>query len=483
MSTTDTGPIAGLLTEAECQQLTKRLIQFTHGEGYTVVGIRSGWTGYLRWARNRTSGAGDVRNVLISLGRNINGAGSINVLINDTDDATLFAAVRRAERFLTLDIEQPENDLKHQLPPESVSPGARFSDATAKLDETQRTQVVRTLVQSTIQAGMLSAGYLEVSASCQAMLDSLGRTQYYAYTNAQYSVTVRDPQGTGSGWAGDASSDWATIDAAGLSAHALAKCLASRNPVTLEPGRYTTILEPQAVADFVGPMITVLDYIVNTGWSLGPFQKPVPPQHGLRLTKLGEKVVDTRVTISADPADPVGGFAPFDIGFASGREDFADRLGVFRPITWIDRGVLVKLGHTRVYGITELGVENSTNNSGAFRMSGGQTSIDEMIATTARGIVVTRFDQIQELDESSQLYRGYTRDGVWLIENGKISKPVKNFAFTESVLFALNNIEQLGVPQRVFRPPWNPLIPFPTPAIVPPLKVRDFSFTSLSDAV
>ena len=83
-------------------------------------------------------------------------------------------------------------------------------------------------------------------------------------------------------------------------------------------------------------------------------------------------------------------------------------------------------------------------------MSGGNTSIDEMISTTKRGLIVTRFDNILPMDRRSQVYRGLTRDGLWLIENGKISKPVKNMVFTESLLFALNNVEQLGPPQRTF---------------------------------
>jgi predicted Zn-dependent protease len=98
-----------------------------------------------------------------------------------------------------------------------------------------------------------------------------------------------------------------------------------------------------------------------------------------------------------------------------------------------------------------------------------------MIQTTKRGLLVTRFSGVQAIDDKSVLYTGYTRDGLWLVENGKISKPVKNFRFTESPLFAFNQVEQLGVPQRVFHPE--------APIVVPPAKVRDFSFTSLADAV
>jgi predicted Zn-dependent protease len=106
-----------------------------------------------------------------------------------------------------------------------------------------------------------------------------------------------------------------------------------------------------------------------------------------------------------------------------------------------------------------------------------------MIATTKRGVLVTRLDTPQVLDFTSQLYQGYTRDGFWLIENGKISKAIKNFAFTESPLFALNNIEQLGVPERVFHPGMSAPWMVPQPRVTPPLKVRDFSFSALTDAV
>jgi predicted Zn-dependent protease len=116
-------------------------------------------------------------------------------------------------------------------------------------------------------------------------------------------------------------------------------------------------------------------------------------------------------------------------------------------------------------------------------MSGGDTSIEEMIRTTKRGLLVTRFSNRRVLDPTSLLSSGLTRDGLWLIENGKISKSVKNFRFTESPLFVLNSIEQLGVPVPVFRPVRNPHDAGLAPAIVPPLKVRDFSFTSMIDAV
>jgi predicted Zn-dependent protease len=180
--------------------------------------------------------------------------------------------------------------------------------------------------------------------------------------------------------------------------------------------------------------------------------------------------------------DPAMGFPPFRLGTLSDEGDQFNG-AVYHPATWIEHGVLQNLAYSRNYAITYLNREMGLPNSGAFRMSGGTATIEEMIATTKRGLLVTRFDQIMQLDLTSQLYRGYTRDGLWLVENGKISKPCKNLAFTESVLFALNKVEQLGVPQRVFHPNIAFTHANPQPVIVPPLKISDFSFTALSDAV
>jgi predicted Zn-dependent protease len=214
------------------------------------------------------------------------------------------------------------------------------------------------------------------------------------------------------------------------------------------------------------------------GSGFGPFYKDsIGPHH----TRLGEQVADERVTISADPMDPDMGFPPFSVTQQWMPDQFAN--DIYHPVTWIKDGILTHLAYDRNEAIRLFAKNTGLPNSGAFRMSGGSTSIDEMIATTKRGILVTRFDGLQMLDFTSQLYRGYTRDGLWLIENGKISKAIKNMAFTESVLFVLNNIEQLGVPQRVFHP--DTITPFiaPQPQIVPPLKIRDFSFTALTDAI
>jgi predicted Zn-dependent protease len=448
-------PANRFLSQAECETLMQQVARYAVGGGDTEMVIESTWTGNLRWARNDITTSGDVRQHRIGIRRIIRGA-SAPVWINAIDALSLEGAVRRAESILRFRHESHESDTRSDDEP-YLRPHLWF-DATFNLDAEHRAAAMRELVQPTVAARMLAAGYLEVSAHGRAVLDSRGHVRYYPFTQAQYSVTVRDPQGTGSGWAGVDWSDWARVDATHLSAVALEKCLRSRNPVAVEPGRYTTILEPQAVADLFTPVIASLDRS-NAENGRGPF---AGTERG--TSKIGEHLLDARITVSADPMDPDLGFAPFSY---SGMP--------FNPAVWFDRGVLTNLSYFRGYAIVNLAKNRGLPNSGAFRMSGGATSIDEMIATTERGLLVTRLSQVSVADPRSLMLTGYTRDGLWLIEHGALSKPVKNFRFAESPLFVFNQVEQLGMPQRVFHPI--------APAVCPPVKVRDFNFLSLADAV
>lgn len=491
------------LSETDCHDIAQRLARFAKGGGDTNVNIVSLWLGNTRWARNRVTTTGDDRDDRIHVVRTLpqgaaNRAGAIT--FNDVSDVALVAVARQAERLARMEADQPEADL-------AVRPGSPFQErdepavvpqlfyeSTYQLDAGRRAAAVRQFVQSAAAAGMLSAGYLEVMAVSLAYITSWGYAKYYQYTWAQCSVTVRDPKGIGSGWAGADWPDWTKIDGEELTAIALDKCLKSRNPVAVEPGRYTTILEPQAVCDFIGLMM-FSDAINRRDETtqLSAFHKPgtgdrEPPNSGsfpIGYARLGEKVIDERMTISSDPMDPELGFPSFPNFFNN-----ANELGTaYHQAIWIENGVLKNLSYDRRYAVDLLGRDTGLPNSGAFRIgvSGTTFSIEEMIATTKRGLLVTRLDRVAGPDSAALLCRGYTRDGLWLIENGKISKAVKNMVFVESILFALNNVQQLGVPQRVFhRSPYGRLGVWymnPQPVIVPPCKVKDFSFTALSDAI
>jgi predicted Zn-dependent protease len=465
------------LSAEACQDIAQRLARVAEGGGYTVTNIYSTWTGNVRWARNRITTSGEVRNDYVKVLRNLNGAINGWTLINDTSDDALIAVARRAERIARLSPEHPQSDLIQQLANEPVAEPTLFFDATYQLDATKRASAAVTLARYAAEAGMLSSGYIEVTAQAIALIDTFGRTRYCPYTSARFGVTVRSPDGKGSGWAGVDWPDWSKIETENLVQLALSKCLASRNPVRVEPGRYTTILEPQAVCDLTAPMMQ---------WGgLWVGEKTDP--HSPLYKKVGKQIIDRRLSISADPADPELGFPPFNplLGNNVLNGDWF-WYSAYHPVTWVRNGVFQQFGWDRGETVDGKFKDTHLEQEGAYRISvtGETTSIDEMIASTTRGLLVTRFDGIVELDAQSLLQQGYTRDGVWLIEHGKISKPVKNLQFTMSPFFALNNVEHVGIPQRTFHPKRNDALSrLPEPVIVPALKVRDFNFSALTDAI
>lgn len=446
------------LSEADCKELAERAVGFAKGGGRTAVAIDSSWEGFLRWGRNLPTLAGDRRINSVTVFREIRSAAA-QVTTNQLDDVSLEAAVRAAERRLLFLPEPPM--VWHRPDPrpnyEYLDP-AIWSDTSCALTAADEAQAARSLIDPAVERGMLSAGYLAVEARSQAHINTEGLSLYAPTTQAQCSMTVRDPKGSGSGWAGRSSYDWAKVDPEALAERALEKCIASQNPVALEPGRYTVILEPQAVCDLVSLIVELLDRRQAESGS-GPFAA------GGGRSKLGLKVASSQVTLRQDPMHPDLGVVPFTLGTGE----------PVRAVNWIDKGVLTHLAYDRRYALEKLHQNLGYPNSLAYSLSGGDSSVEEMISTTKRGLVVTRFSNIRVLDRASLLATGLTRDGLWLVENGKITKAVKNFRFTESPLFVLNSIEALGTPVPVFRPG--------IPAVVPPIKARDFSFTSTIDAI
>lgn len=309
-------------------------------------------------------------------------------------------------------------------------------------------------------ASLFVAGYLEANGGAHAIATSRGLFAYHASTDVSLSCTARTPDGTGSGYASAGGRTWSAVDAAALGRRAAQKALASRNPTAIEPGRYTVILEPRAVADFI-PQIMGSFNARSADEGRSAFSKRGGG------TKLGEKIVDERVTLLSDPADPDLLGQPFDNdGFPIGRT------------VWIENGVLKNLAYSR-YWAQKKGVAPTGGGGGGFgrspaglRMEGGSKSVDELIAGTDRGVLVTHFFYIRSLDQRTVLLTGLTRDGTFLIENGKITKSIKNFRWNDSPLLSLGRLAEIGRAERV-----------DAGVVMPALKINDFTFSSLSDAV
>jgi predicted Zn-dependent protease len=351
-------------------------------------------------------------------------------------------------------------------PPAAVNPALWVENDMALTTPQGRVEPVMHAIQEGANAGVSVAGWIEAAPRTLASLLKDGHFEYGRVVNYLYSVTARTSDGTGSGWAAWVGEDWSKADPNALVARAIDLAQRSRNPVAVEPGHWTVIMAPEAwgaLARFIGATSvgTLVGELADAGGM--PFSKPGGGN------KLGLKVFDERVTLSADPMDPEAPFLAFDLGNWF-------RPYHYEPVTWVDHGVLKMLSYSARAGAAAHGI-GSVINSGALRMSGGPTSIEEMIATTPRGIYVTRFANIGLFSSETLFMSGVTRDGTFLIENGKITKPIKNMRFEDSPMFCLNNLEAIGPAKRVA------IGGLHTPYFMPAIKVRDFAFTSLTDAV
>jgi len=453
----DRGPTS--MSRDECRALFERVVQLTRGVGDVTAVIQSLWRGNLRWANNGVISTGDTFDHTLTISHRVRGAGGGIVTTNQFDESSLKRALDKVDygiRFQFEDLDaHPLLDAQDYLDPQL------YFESTASLVADRRSQIGERLTEPVARAGLRAAGYLAVESRAVSAFTTSGLAAYSRATNAQYSVTIRNSHDTGSGWAGVDWNDWNKIDGKAITAAAQRKCVASAEPRAIEPGRYVTIMEPQAVHDLMSHLLDALDRD-SAERSPGPFHSSA------NRSKLGLRVLDSRVTISADPMDPECGFIPFNTS--------PNTLGeAYRKTSWITNGTLTNLSYNRIYAVNRLGRQLPLVNSLAYRMSGGDTTPDDMIASTKRGVLVTRLSGVRVIDNASILTTGVTRDGLWLVENGKIKYAIKNFRFNESPLFAFNQIEQIGRPVRVFSP-W-------APAVVPPVKVRDFNFTGLADAV
>lgn len=464
------------LSAEACRDLLARAVKLSSGGGEIQMYVRSRWTGNVRWARNEITSGGDTTEHYIQITRVIGGAGG-SATTSRVDDNSLRDCIQRAEYRLRFN---PPNEFANPLRrAERYLETNLWSDATFNVDAAARADVQRQLVEPALAESLLSAGYLEVAATGNGVINTAGLFAYVPQTRAEYSVTVRNARGTGSGWAGMSDKDWRTIDAHRLSAVALDKCKRSADPFAVEPGRYTVILEPQAVAELMQVLVRSL-YRPPAEQGQGPWADrggalseelfsggagfegldEAPP---MGMSKIGQRVLDPRITIGADPTDPEAPFVPFSYDSTP-----------MRPVKWIENGVLRQLAYPRGYALSQLNRQDPLNLAQSFRVSGGTTSVDDMVKTTERGLLITRLVNIRYIDANSLLVTGTTSDGVWLIERGQITRAVKNFRFRDSPLFAFNSVDLIGPAVRVLAD---------EPIIVPPMRVRDFSLTSLADAV
>ncbi|HEY9514122.1 MAG TPA: TldD/PmbA family protein [Gemmatimonadaceae bacterium] len=444
----------GLLTREESEALVARVARLSKADSVEVQ-VGSSHTSNTRFAANQMSTSGSIADVMLAVQSSFGPKHAV-VVTNDLSDESLKRIVAQSEALAKLAPDDPE--AMPPLEPQRYQKVEAYFESTASLTAADRARAAMTALEPARAARDLQvAGFIVTGMSSNAVGNDKGLFAYHRGTSANYTLTVRTADGTGSGWAGADHPDWSQIDFASVSARALDKARTSRDPVAIEPGRYTVILEPQAVGDLVQLTGAYLD-----ARSADEGRSPFAKQGG--GNKIGEKIVDERVTILSAPTDPQLLSQPFD----------NDGLPLDTQV-WIERGVLKKLSYSRFWAKKQ--GKTATGAPRSMKLEGGTTSVDEMIAATERGVLVTRLWYLREVDPRTILYTGLTRDGTFLVENGKISKAIRNFRFNESPLFMLNNLEMLGRPERLAGTEQGGDV------VMPSIKVRDFNFTSLSEAV
>ncbi|MFT4030827.1 MAG: TldD/PmbA family protein [Siphonobacter sp.] len=449
--------MAKILTEAEAKEILTRVLRLSKADN-CEVSLQGGEHNNIRYARNEVStcGSSEYKSLQVqsAFGKKVGTA-----TIDEFDDAAFEKVVRRSEELARLAPENPE--YVSPLGPQTYGGSNGYFASTATLSAADRAAAIgKSLQVSKAQAGgsLLTAGYLEDQVLYSAMMNSKGLFAYYPSTQVNFTLTVRTQDGTGSGFAARGTGDFSKLDTEATTRIATYKALGSAGAKALEPGKYTVILEPLAGAVLLEHLFSNLDArSADEGRSF-------LSQMGGK-TRLGEKLMDERVTIYSDPMNPDLPSAPWA---GDGRP--------LQKINWIEKGVVKNMTYSR-YWAQKKGVTGSPPPSN-FMMEGGNTSLEDMIKSTDRGILVTKFWYIRSVDPQTLLLTGLTRDGTFYIENGKIKHPVKNFRFNESPVIMLNNVEALGKPERVVSTEGS-LENY----LVPPMKIRDFTFSSLSDAI
>jgi predicted Zn-dependent protease len=442
------------MSRAEAQRIIDSAIRMSKAEGVSVQ-VGANVTGNTRFAANQLTTSGIIAGSNFAV-ESFFGAKHAVVTTDDLSEASIRRAVEQSERLAKLAPDDPE--VMPALPRQQYTAVNAFHEATAAATPEDRARAAITALDPTRKAGnLMASGFIVTGANATAQGNKAGLFAYHASTTANFTLTVRTTDGTGSGWAAADDHDWSKLDYRSVSDRAIQKARMSQNPVAIEPGRYTVILEPQAVGDLVQLLVFYMD-ARSSDEGRSPFVKK---EGG---NKIGEKIVDSRVTILSDPADPQLAGQPFD----------GDGLPLGRRL-WVENGVLKQLYYSRFWAKKQN--KTATGAPTTVKMLGGTTTTEQMIASTPRGLLITRLWYLREVDPRTVLYTGLTRDGVFLIEDGKIKQAVKNFRFNESPLFMLNNIEAIGPAVRLAGTEAGGDV------MMPSLKARDFNFTSLSEAV
>ncbi|HZN09683.1 MAG TPA: TldD/PmbA family protein [Pyrinomonadaceae bacterium] len=448
-----------LLTETEARAICEKLLSYVKADD-AVVGVNSENYGHLRFASNAFTTSGARENVSVGVTVWIGGRrGSANT--NEIDDESLKSTVALAEQLAR--ISPVDREYMPTLGKQTYKPVNGYAEATSNISLSARAKTINDVIAACEKSKVIGAGFHQARGSAGASATKNGNFIFDRSSLVSLSTTARTADGTSSGYFLRNHFDVSKLDTARVANEAIRKALDSRNPRVLEPGVYPAILEPQAVADLLGFLAFQFD-ARSAEEGRSPFSAPGGK------TKVGEKIFDERLNVYSDPWHPDLPGSPSAQGGLPAQKIYLVRNGVLENLVY-SRYWAKQKGKEPTPGPVNSIVESSQASS----------SLEDMIKSMDRGILLGRFWYIRGVDARTMLQTGLTRDGIWYIEKGKIQYPVKNFRFNQSViqLLAPGNIEMIGKPERVGSSEGQG----GSASLLPALKVKAFTFSSQSEAV
>jgi predicted Zn-dependent protease len=440
-----------MLSKEESKKLAEKALSFSKFPE-CEVSVTSSEMAFIRFALNgiTTSGFTVGQSMFISSLRD-GKRGSTSV--DQFDDKTLREAVQTTEKLAQIAPPNPES--LPALPQQKYPMVENYSDATAQARNQVMIPHIRAIIDAAKAKSLISAGYIERVAQTSAIANKRGNFGYGRATDTYLSCTVRNAAGTSSGWSGQPAVRIEDLDGKAVGGTAIEKCLNWKNPKRLEPGRYTVVLEPTAVGDLLPSIVS--GFSARAASEGRTFLSK--PGGG---TMVGEKLFPETITLRTDPFSRLYSVYPWSIGSLP-----TDR------VAWIEKGVVKNLFYDRYWA--EKTGHPTTPGPDSLVLDGGGKTLDELIALVDRGLLVTRFFYIRAVNPQTLQMTGLTRDGLFLIENGKVTSAVSNFRFNESPVRMLQNTVGIGKAIRTRG--------MEDGMVTPPLVVKDFPFTSVSDAV
>jgi PmbA protein len=464
-----------MLTREQAADIFDRVRRFSSADEVEAIftGSRFALT---RFANNTIHQNVEEENSVVSIRTNFAGR-TARATTNQFDDESLQRAVAASENLASVQAPDPDllpmpdaQEASGRTGETPVAPSSRFFDETANITPADRAEVVKSIVSVAGKHKLTTAGIYSNSESKEGIFNSRGLANWHQQTLAEISITMLAEDS--SGWQKVNSPDVSNLDPAWLAETAAQKAVESAHPREIAPGKYTVILEPAAVLDIVGFMFW--DF---SGMAILDQRSFLNDSDNGRI---GTRLFGENINICDDVAHPMQAGAPFDgEGMRRQRVQLVEN-GVVKRVVYA-RGTAQKMKNSE-YAVKVGPIEPTghgfplPNEMGempmniVFGVPENPRSVENMIASTERGVLVTRLWYIREVDPYEKIVTGMTRDGTFLVENGKVQCGLRNFRFNQSLISMLSNVEAMSIPVRSSGEESFDMV-------VPAMKVRGFNFT------